>query len=311
MNNVQTFDSNQKKRPKPNSTVSTPEASKKRPRNGNYQHYYVRRHERGGSGTDDRLPLIFRVLEGYPRTYLTVLDIGCNDGLLTMEVAKHGRCACMTGMDLDFSLIQRARKGIRHAALARQEELNTEKDDRDPMVVSLRVVQGRLPARVEVENGETETGGEDEVEKAEVFPYNIMFRHENIAAEEQGRSSMEKDHYDIVLCLSVTKWVHVSDGDVGLRRLFSRIRDVLKPGGCLVLEPQLKPSYKLARQKGLARKEMNFSEELKMHPEKFSDYLLSEEGGFERMEMLRDLREKGQAFNRPMMAFYKKENSSL
>ena len=317
MSNSTTFNSNSKKRTSITTSVE-PTIIFKRPRHGNYHHYYARRHERDSLKQDDRLGLIFTVFCKHPFTNLSVLDIGCNDGELTMEVAKHVRCASMTGVDLDFSLIQRARREIRAAVLAKQKELNEKKkernDDRDPICISLRVVQGRLPARVEVDDVDDTNDDEKEEEKeGELFqfPYNIMFRHENMAAEEQGRSKREAGRYDVVLCLSVTKWVHVSGGDAGLKRFFERIRDVLKPGGCLVLEPQLKGSYKLARQKGLAPKEMNFSQELKMHPEKFSDYLLSEQGGFERMEMLRDLREKGQSFNRPVMAFYKRENSSV
>ena len=50
--------------------------------------------------------------------------------------------------------------------------------------------------------------------------------------------------YDMVLCFSVTKWVHLNWGDAGLAVLFRRVWDKLTPGGLFVLEPQPWRSYK-------------------------------------------------------------------
>lgn len=52
-----------------------------------------------------------------------------------------------------------------------------------------------------------------------------------------------KEEFDVILALSITKWIHINWGDDGLKRFFRRIYLHLRPGGKLILEPQDYKSY--------------------------------------------------------------------
>ena len=46
---------------------------------------------------------------------------------------------------------------------------------------------------------------------------------------------------------SLSKWIHLNEGDEGLKFFFRRVFEVLKPGGTFVLEPQPWESYAKAK----------------------------------------------------------------
>jgi hypothetical protein len=66
----------------------------------------------------------------------------------------------------------------------------------------------------------------------------------NYVLENDSLLDMQKEEYDVVLALSITKWIHLNWGDDGLKRFFRRIGKQLRSGGILILEAQPWVSYK-------------------------------------------------------------------
>lgn len=76
------------------------------------------------------------------------------------------------------------------------------------------------------------------------FPENVSFRTLNYAVTEETQMVSDKQQYDLILCLSLTKWIHLNFGDIGLKMTFRRMFNQLRPGGKLILQAQNWASYK-------------------------------------------------------------------
>ncbi|OWR50394.1 hypothetical protein KGM_213805 [Danaus plexippus plexippus] len=142
-------------------------------------------------------------------------------------------------------------------------------------------------------------------EPASGFPYNVTFKQGNYVPREEVTvgSGMESPQFDLILCLSTTKWLHLNWGDAGLKRAFRRMFADLRPGGKLVLEAQNWASYK--KKKRLTPTIYENFNSIELFPNKFREYLLSPEVGFSKCCILGVPQHASKGFRRPIQLYVK------
>ncbi|XP_061658979.1 7SK snRNA methylphosphate capping enzyme isoform X2 [Syngnathoides biaculeatus] len=303
---------------------------KKKFQYGNYNKYYGYRNP---SASEDPRIHVFRPewFEGK-----RVLDLGCNSGHLTLYIAKMLQPACILGLDIDNGLVHAARKNIRHylsevqtkeARRAIREEGwhtkgrengNTLKGESSHTeAANDKDSCGTDQIKTEMQDGKTEEMKPEGCNQAGScsFPLSLQISRGPIAAPPLTESSSTKPgefpanvsfirrpEYDVILCLSVTKWVHLNWGDSGLKRLFKRVYRHLHPGGLFILEPQPWQSY-VKRKKLTDNINRNFHN-IRLKPDQFSSYLTNEVG-FTSCEFLGTPKNLTRGFQRPIYLFRK------
>ncbi|TDL19604.1 Bin3-domain-containing protein [Rickenella mellea] len=236
------------------------------PIHGNYRGYYTKR----PSAHDPRLSLLPDGLFSGKR----VLDIGCNEGWVTCEIAQLG-VEQVVGVDVDDTLIRAAWRR-RRTVWSRQgiTEQEMAVKGRQPDLSRLTHVTGQgapdfnyFPSAFEHMFGplpipprESGTNGH--------FPHNVIFR---TADWLKTRIVEDENGYDVVLALSITKWIHLNEGDDGILCLFRRVFSVLHPGGAFVLEPQEWETY--AKAKRLDNRLKENAKQLTLRPDNFRNVL--------------------------------------
>uniref|UniRef100_UPI0037E9C3A5 7SK snRNA methylphosphate capping enzyme-like n=1 Tax=Semicossyphus pulcher TaxID=241346 RepID=UPI0037E9C3A5 len=106
------------------------------------------------------------------------------------------------------------------------------------------------------------------------FPNNITFIQGDYVSEREAWPG--RGQYDVIMCLGVTKWVHLQSGDVGVVRLFRRAYQSLSPGGLFILEPQPWSSY--SRSKRASERTFGHFRTVRLRPEQFTCYLTDSVG---------------------------------
>lgn len=259
---------------------------------GNYRKYYgYRLHH--NMEDDHRL----RVFQREWFENKDCLDIGCNQGLVTITIAKKFLCRSMVGIDIDKGLIEDAKCNLR----------NTVRKERSQDILAKCSIPQGLNSGDLSEHMVPQIFNE-EISHAQCYPslpreqdllQRVSFHCENFVEYTRGYS--EKFH--TILCLSVTKWIHLNWGDDGLLTLFSKIWRLLKPGGVLLLEPQPWTSYK--RYRLLSETTRTNYSNIRLQPDQFRDILL-DKVGFRSADTITDnLSGTVAGFDRPILAFQK------
>ncbi|KAK3731033.1 hypothetical protein RRG08_066046 [Elysia crispata] len=244
---------------------------------GNYNRYYGYRNI--GGVEDSRLPYLD------PKWFKgkDVLDIGCNAGHLTLALADQFQPHKILGMDIDGKLIQAARQNIRHILSQRRKD------------------SAKYPRALEMTRGPLEAhplmGSSDQ------FPNNVLFLQGNYVPGSEEVLNLQKEEYDTILALSITKWIHLNNGDNGLKLFFRKIFRQLRPGGKLILEPQPWSTYR--KRAKLTPELFSNYQSIKLKPEGFKHYLLSI--GFVKCELIGVPVTKAKGFRRPLLLFTKQD----
>ncbi|KIP10687.1 hypothetical protein PHLGIDRAFT_65266 [Phlebiopsis gigantea 11061_1 CR5-6] len=217
---------------------------------GNYHGYYSKR----PLSEDRRLALLPKDLFEGAR----VLDVGCNEGLVTCHIAQSLGARKVVGVDIDESLITAAWKR-RRSAWSQQEP--SEEQISSP---SRALRPDYFPASSEHMFGPLPIPTPKP--RLDAFPQNLIFKHADWVTTEIAEDA---EGYGVVVAFSVSKWIHLNSGDEGLLQFFHRVHTVLCPGGAFVLEPQPWDTYAKAKRMDAVRKLRSTANGLKMRPEDF------------------------------------------
>lgn len=177
---------------------------------GNYRNYYTKRRNKDDNDRVNQLN------EAYFKNK-KCLDIGCNTGVVTIEIARNYHPQMIVGVDNDRDLIDIAKKDIKSLILRNIDK--TKINSFVPRSVSGSVKNQDISAST----------------KEKEYPHNVQFYCDDIMTTFDGYCDRDtavdvaKIDYDTILCLNTTKWIHLYHGDVGLLKLFYVFNNMLRP----------------------------------------------------------------------------------
>ncbi|KAI8899858.1 Bicoid-interacting protein 3-domain-containing protein [Globomyces pollinis-pini] len=221
----------------------------------------------------------------------TVLDIGCNSGHITVQLAQFNT-SCIDGVDIDPILISKARH---HLSIQRSIYATNSKTQYFP--ISCPYQFGPLP--VIYQNEENLCTNVELDNPTEVFS-KIKFRcgdwlHEPLPLH-------DSELYDVVMALSITKWIHLNNGDGGLRHFFNKVYKSLRKGGLFILEPQSLDGYE--KRSKLSQHMLDNYQAIEFFPDMFVNFL-TKKVGFTLVESFDITDKESKLFTRPLHVFQK------
>jgi 7SK snRNA methylphosphate capping enzyme len=249
-----------------------------------------------GSAThvlDARLNLLTRLVPGIV-TAKTCLDVGCNAGnvacqlgkwkgvpasilsdytsrllILTHVIAFDFHAASVTGVDIDPKLVAQAEK-----LLALRSSRARPPTSGSPHIVDYYPVSAVLTHGYRIEPKSKVSRIPSIAPTTSDWPCVQFVSADWVASADRAISGP----YDVILALSVIKWIHLEHLDEGVTIFFRKCALCLQSGGHLVIELQTWESYEKAIRPNHSP---HFSENLKQlgyRPETSFDGLLAEQG---------------------------------
>jgi 7SK snRNA methylphosphate capping enzyme len=200
------------------------------------------------------------------------LDIGCNDGTLTLLIAHHFEPKLIEGIDIDYQLIKTAIKNVKHIqrnklikqVISQPTNINKIFSEMESMPKSF-IYSLDYNDKLFLERKEKLFNFSNE---SDALFDNIMFMKENYVSEIK-----EEETYDLIMCMNTAKWIHLNYGDVGIKILFYNVYSQLKKGGIFLFQFQNWKSY--IKRQNLSRTIQNNFSRIKIKPDDFKKYLES------------------------------------
>ncbi|KAF2793912.1 S-adenosyl-L-methionine-dependent methyltransferase [Melanomma pulvis-pyrius CBS 109.77] len=236
---------------------------------GNYTDYQNPASQFPGSAPsshvrDARLILLERLIPALFQAK-TCLDIGCNAGNVSCQLAFDFDAVSVTGVDIDPALVTAAESLLAFRSSRARPPTHASERTVDYFPMSAVLTHGCRfdPPRPPVS----------------APPAHSKWPHVTFIAADWVLSAnpATSGPYDVILALSVIKWIHLEHLDQGLVTFFRKCSSSLAPGGYLVVELQTWDSYQRAVR---PNKAPHFGESVKKlthRPETFSQ-LLQEHG---------------------------------
>lgn len=242
-----------------------------------------------------------------------VLDIGCNRGHITYAISRQFSPKFIVGIDIDAKIISMANKDLHlhleDGLIKPSNDLRLKEisqycltDNQNPEVEQNPSSQSscdQYPILNYVNSGPIASS---KLVEGCQFPNNLIFVEHNYVPSNDELVSRQKSHFDTIICLSVTKWIHLNYCDDGLRRFFKRVYNHLKPDGLFILEAQPIDNYS-RRKRTSDRLKANFYS-IKFKPEDFDSYLLNDVG-FRQIIYESKTEHECKGFKRPIKVFQK------
>lgn len=303
---------------------------KKRPEKSKFQ-YGNHCSYKGFAALTENSDVRLKVFKQYPYLFQNkdVLDIGCHAGHVTLAIGRMLNPKSVLGVDIASNLISMANHNLslfvkiptekpNNSVAPKTSETNAttckkKKHNRRERTkasgfypISFGITYKGIPRLPAQNNDQNSTVQND------VFPHNVNFKTMNYVDTDDVNTT-DAQQYDLIICLAVTKYIHLNFGDAGLKSTFKKMFNQLRPGGKLILEAQNWASYERSKsltvssiQKRhrmfffqLYRFSINFYLQQTMYnnyksieffPNKFQEFLLSTEVGFSHTSLLAVLR---------------------
>ncbi|KAH6625864.1 Bicoid-interacting protein 3-domain-containing protein [Boeremia exigua] len=200
-------------------------------------------------------------------TAKTCLDIGCNAGNVACQLVFDYHASSVTGVDIDPKLVAQAEKLLAlRSSRARPPTGHTQH------LVDYYPISALLNHGYRIEPKNKVSRISSPAATTSDWPSVHFVSADWVASADRAISGP----YDVILALSVIKWIHLEHLDEGLMSFFKKCADSLHSGGYLVIELQTWDSYAKAV---LPHHSPHFGENMKKlvyRPETSFDGLLAE-----------------------------------